>query len=97
MKQHVDNLAHDSSTRCLHLEHINCNKCGQNDVHGVFQCVSQQRWQDGAATDGGVVQVHFFEITVHGNKHSLSSRGTVAQRGHGTKATRLLPDIVMAY
>jgi len=66
MKQHddhVDNLVHDSPTSCLHLEHVNCNKCGQNDVHGVFQCVSQQRWQDGAATDGGVVQVHFFETS----------------------------------
>lgn len=65
---HVDYLVHDPSTNELLLEHLSCNDCGKDDVHGKFRSVGKRNLNAGAAVKGSggkqhrSIRVQFFEV-----------------------------------
>jgi len=70
-EDHTDFLIHNETTGALHLEHPNCESCGENDIHGRFKLVHTRSWMGdpnvgGGASkekeDGGRIKLHFYKV-----------------------------------
>jgi len=58
-EDHVDFLIHNEETGALHLEHPNCESCGDSDIHGRFRLLHTRSWMVDKETK---LNLHFFQV-----------------------------------
>jgi len=58
-EDHVDFLIHNEETGALHLEHPNCDSCGDSDIHGRFRLMHTRSWMADKETK---INLHFFQV-----------------------------------
>jgi len=58
-EDHVDFLIHNEETGALHLEHPNCDSCGNSDIHGRFRLLHTRSWMADKETK---INLHFFQV-----------------------------------
>lgn len=58
-EDHTDYLIHNEKTGDMHLEHPNCDQCGDVDIHGRFRHVHTRSWMGNKPVR---INLHVFEV-----------------------------------
>ena len=58
-EDHTDYLIHNEATGGLHMEHPNCDSCGDVDIHGRFRLVHTRSWMGDKSSR---INLHVFEV-----------------------------------